>query len=78
MGLAEAEEPLDLLDPSTARAMHRKAAGQALAAQDPDFPSEGGKIIIKDEDRVRWPLSTTSHPPAPSSMLVIFRVRPIR
>ena len=50
--LREAGDPLDLLDPATSRAMHKTAAGQAPAEQGPDFPTEGGKLIIREEEIV--------------------------
>ena len=48
--LRETDDPLDLLDPATSRAMHKAAAGQAPAEQGPDFPTEGGKLIIREEE----------------------------
>lgn len=48
--LRESEDPLDLLDPATARAMHRTAAGQPAKPAEADFPTEGGKMIIREDD----------------------------
>lgn len=50
--LRESDDPLNLLDPATSRAMHRTAAGQAPAEQGPDFPTEGGKLVIREEEHV--------------------------
>lgn len=50
MGLRESEDPLDLLDPATSRAMQKSAAGQSSRDRQSDFPTEGGKIVVRDED----------------------------
>ena len=44
------DEPLDLLDPSTSRAMMRTAAGRSAEAGGSDFPVEGGRMVINEED----------------------------
>ncbi len=48
--LGDADDPMDLLNPATSRAMHRTAAGQAPPEEGPDFPTEGGKFIIREEE----------------------------
>ena len=43
------EDPLDLLDPATSRAMQRAVAGRSTEEVEPDFPTEGGRMVINEE-----------------------------
>lgn len=45
----EGVDPVDLLDPKVSRNMQKTAAGQSPTAQQADFPTEGGRMIIREE-----------------------------
>ena len=45
----EGEDPMDLLDPKVSRVMQRSAAGQSPAEIEADFPTEGGRMVIREE-----------------------------
>lgn len=49
----ENEDPMDLLDPSTSRAMLRTAGGGAAGdADEPEFRMEGGRMIVEEPETV--------------------------
>lgn len=50
LALRNSDEPLDLLDPSTSRAMLRTVTGNHMEAEEPDFAMEGSRMIINEED----------------------------